>query len=67
MLQYWNPEEKVKALVKWKDLFTGQWKGPDILLTSGRVYACVFPQDTDSPIWTPDRLIRPYVKPTSTT
>lgn len=28
-----------------------------MLLTCGRGYACIFPQDTDSPIWIPDRLI----------
>lgn len=37
---------------------TGQWKGPDVLLTSGRGYACVFPQDAETPLWIPDRLIR---------
>ncbi|ERE66315.1 putative N-acetyltransferase CML2-like protein [Cricetulus griseus] len=34
-------------------------QGPDVLITSGRGYACVFPQDADSPIWIPDRLVRP--------
>ena len=37
---------------------TGQWKGPDVLLTSGRGDACVFPQDAETPLWIPDRLIR---------
>lgn len=59
--RHWSPTyELSKPLVKWKDLLTGQWKGPDVLLTSGRGYACVFPQDADSPIWIPDQLIRPY-------
>ena len=59
MLRHWCPEQlNAKPLVKWKDLLSGQWKGPDPLLTSGRGYACVFPQDADSPIWVPDRLIR---------
>lgn len=49
-----------KPLVRWKDLLTGTWKGPDALIASGRGYACVFPQDAESPIWVPDRLIRPY-------
>ena len=58
MLCHWCPEQlNAKPLVKWKDLLSGQWKGPDPLLTSGRGYACVFPQDADSPIWVPDRLI----------
>ena len=38
---------------------SGQWKGPDVLITSGRGYAYVFPQDADSPIWIPDRLVQP--------
>ena len=59
MLRHWCPEQlNAKPLVKWKDLLSGQWKGPDPLLTSGRGYACIFPQDADSPIWVPDRLIR---------
>ena len=40
----------IQVMVKWKGLLTGQWKGPDVLLTSGRGYACVFPQDADAPI-----------------
>ena len=59
MLRHWCPEQlNAKPLVKWRDLLSGQWKGPDPLLTSGRGYACVFPQDADAPIWVPDRLIR---------
>ncbi|KAL6051705.1 hypothetical protein STEG23_003697 [Scotinomys teguina] len=46
-------------LVLWKDLLTGSWKGPDPLITSGRGYACIFPQDEEAPLWIPDRLIRP--------
>ena len=58
MLRHWCLEQlNAKPLVKWKDLLSGQWKGPDPLLTSSRGYACVFPQDADSPIWVPDRLI----------
>lgn len=36
------------------------WKGPDVLLSSARGHACVFPQDAESPVWIPDRLIRSY-------
>ena len=58
MLHHWCPEQlNTKPLDKWKDLLSGQWKGPDPLLTSGQGYACIFPQDTDSPVWVPDRLI----------
>ena len=61
MLRHWCPEQlNAKQLVKWKDLLSGQWKGPDPLLTSGRGCACIFPQDADSPVWIPDRLICHY-------
>ena len=53
-------QQNAKPLVKWKDLLSGQWKGPDPLLTSGRGCACIFPQDTDALIWIPDRLICHY-------
>ena len=45
-------------MVKWKDLLTGEWKGPDVLLTCRRGYACVFPQDSTSSVWIPDILVR---------
>ena len=40
-------------MVKWKEL-AGEWRGPDVLLTCGRGHACVFPQDSTSPVWTPE-------------
>ena len=56
MLRHWCLEQlNAKPLFKWKDLFSGQWEGPDPLLTSGRGCACIFPEDADSPIWVPDR------------
>ena len=57
MLRHWCLEQlNAKPLIKWRDLLSGQWKGP--LLTSSRGYACISPQDADSPIWVPDKLIR---------
>lgn len=44
--------------VMWKDVQTGQWKGPDPVLIWGRGFACVFPTDAEQPIWVPDRLVR---------
>ena len=59
ILRHWCLEQSnAKPLVKWRDLLSGQWKGPDPLLTSGQGYACIFPQNADSPSWVPDRLIR---------
>ena len=57
MTRHWTPEGAMtQPLVKWKDL-TGEWRGTDVLLTCGRGYACVFPQDSTSPVWIPERLI----------
>lgn len=57
MEKHWIPDlTKIKPLVKWKDPFSGQWRGPDLLVTSGRGHACIFPQDADAPVWIPDRL-----------
>lgn len=59
--RHWNPEGSViRPRVMWKDQLSGLWKGPDVLLTSGRGYACIFPQDAESPIWIPDRLVKPW-------
>ena len=53
MTRHWTPEGATTwPLVKWKDLLTGEWKGPDIPITCGRGYACVFPQNSTSPVWT---------------
>ena len=49
--------------MKWKDLFSGQRRGPDPLLTSSQGYACIFPEDADSLILIPDRLIRHVTAP----
>lgn len=51
--------------MRWKDLLTGQWRGPDVLLTTGLRFACVFPQDADSQLWEPDPLIQACGKPSS--
>ena len=58
MMRHWIPEgATAQPLVKWKDFLIREWKGPDVLLTCRRGYACVFPQDSTSPVWIPDRLI----------
>lgn len=46
----------LKHNVKWKDVLTGKWYGPDpIILRSSRA-VCVFPQGQEHPIWVPGRL-----------
>lgn len=55
MMKHHSEEQAIpKPSVKWKDLLMGIWRCPDVLLTCGRGYACVFPQDADSLIWVTD-------------
>lgn len=44
------------ADVKWKDVLTGEWCGPDPVISRSRGAVCVFPQNQDNPIWVPERL-----------
>lgn len=50
--------ERPKELVKWKDVLTNQWKGPDPILIRSRGAVCVFPQEEENPFWIPERLTR---------
>jgi hypothetical protein len=60
MMRHWVPVAfRAQPLVMWKDLLTSTWKGPDVLITSGRGYAYVFPQNKKFSIWIPDRLVQP--------
>jgi hypothetical protein len=45
--------------VLWKNLETNIWQGPDPLLTTGQVYACVFPEHEPRPRWLPLQCIKP--------
>ena len=46
--------DRPKEMVKWKDVLTGQWKGPDPILIRSRGAVCVFPQSEDNPFWLPE-------------
>ena len=48
--------DRPKEMVKWKDVLTGLWKGPDPILIRSRGAVCVFPQEEDNPFWLPERL-----------
>ncbi|XP_060240691.1 endogenous retrovirus group K member 19 Pol protein isoform X1 [Meriones unguiculatus] len=50
-----------KEMIKWKDVLTGQWKGPDPILIRSRGAVCVFPQEENNPFWVPERLTRKLV------
>jgi hypothetical protein len=55
--QFWGPSEQQHPLVMWKDPLTGQWMNSDPVLMWGRGFLCIFPRDTDSPHWIPERLV----------
>lgn len=45
-------------MVKWKDILTGLWRGPDPVLPWARGSVCGFPQDQQDPVWAPECLVR---------
>lgn len=53
-----TPSPITKEHVRWKDVLSNQWKGPDPVLVRSRGAVCVFPQDQENPIWIPARLTR---------
>lgn len=59
-------EPSEKGMVKWKDILTGQWMGPDPVVSWSRGAVCVFPQDPNkTPVWVPERLVRKAEKPST--
>ena len=50
--------KRPKELVKWKDVLSNSWRGPDPILIRSRGAVCVFPQDEQNPLWIPERLTR---------
>jgi len=46
------------AEVKWRDVLTGEWHGPDPVISRSRGAVCVFPQNQENPIWVPEHLTR---------
>ena len=54
--QHSTDPDRPKEMVKWKDVLTGLWKGPDPILIRSRGAVCVFPQSEDKPFWLPERL-----------
>jgi hypothetical protein len=53
----WNTCPPMHVL--WKNLETNTWQGPDPLLTTGRGYACVFPEHEQQSRWLPLQCIKP--------
>ena len=54
----------LKQDVKWKDVLTGKWYGPDPIISRSRGAVCVFPQGQEHPIWIPERLVLKLLPPT---
>lgn len=57
--RHWKKDRAHNGLVKWKDLASGAWKGPDPILVRVRGSACIFPKDAETPVWVPERCVRP--------
>ena len=63
-LQHTTPSPPHRGLVRWKDVLSGQWKGPDPVLSWARGSVCVFPQEPGrQPVWVPERLVRTVTSP----
>ncbi|XP_063084340.1 igE-binding protein-like [Cavia porcellus] len=63
-MEHNNPSPADKGLVRWKDVLTGQWMGPDPVVSWTRGAVCVFPQEPGcEPLWVPERLTRAVNSP----
>ena len=54
------PPPHPTMMARYWDTLDGIWKGPNPLLTTGRGFACIFPQDQPKPIWVPARNVWHY-------
>lgn len=53
--RHWHPTTNTNyAKVHWKDVLTGQWKGPDPVIIWGRGSVCILPTDSPYPVWIPE-------------
>ena len=57
-----EPNKKHLPQVLWKDILSGQWKGPDPVLIWTQESVCVFPQDAQSSIWVPEILVKASIE-----
>lgn len=57
--RHWRKDRAHNGLVKWKDLASGAWKGPDPIIVRVRGSACIFPKDAEAPVWVPENFVRP--------
>lgn len=58
-IEHCDPSPPDKGMVRWKDVLTGQWMGPDPVVSWTRGAVCVFPQVPGrEPLWVPERLVR---------
>lgn len=47
--RFWFPSRNPLSVVRWKDLVTNEWHGPDPILVWGRGHVCIFPEGADRP------------------
>lgn len=69
MHKHWGPSiiSTPLPLVYWKNPESNNWQGPSPLLTQGRGFACIFPDNVPQPIWIPGRNVRPATGETKPT
>lgn len=59
--RHWCTLGNSQPKVLWRDLLSGQWKGPDQVLIWSRGSVCVFPENAPSTIWVPEHLVKPVL------
>ena len=50
--------DSVSVKVRYRDLKTGEWKGPAEIKMTGRGYVCVLTDE--GPRWVPSRWVKPW-------
>jgi len=55
-----NPQQSSPVKVRYRDLVTGEWKGPVEVKLTGRGYVCILAEN--GPIWVPARWVRPWIE-----
>ena len=64
--RHWKGVKKSEGLVKWKELSSGVWRGPDPVLVRMRGSVCIFPKDAESAVWVLKCYVHPVIIDTGT-
>jgi hypothetical protein len=58
-----SQEPTVRPQVLCKDVLTGKWHGPSLVLMWGQGHTCVFPEGAEHPVWVLLQFIKPHRPP----